>query len=195
MTNWRNHMLWVLILSCAMAGKAGAQTSAPETKKALAASAKRSTQPTPKLLSAAMLSSTEDFAAESALLELANKSRQQAGVPPLRMNENLTEAARTHARLMVEQRQLSHQFEGEPSLLKRLHETGLPLNSVGENVAYNASAEQAFDALMHSPPHRSNLLDPGFNAAGCAAFWSDGRLYVVQDFAHQLSEVTPASEK
>jgi uncharacterized protein YkwD len=141
------------------------------------------------------VSSTEDFAAESELLDLANRSRRQAGVPPLRMNSDLAKAARAHARLMIQQRQLSHQFDGEPSLLKRLHATGVPLNSVGENVGYNASAEQVFDALMHSPRHRQNLLDPDFNTAGFAAFWSEGRLYVVQDFVRQLPDVRPVSRQ
>ncbi len=195
MAHWHHRMFGALILSCAMYGKAGAQRSAPDTKKVADTDSQKSTQPTPKLLSAALPSSTEDSAAESELLDLANKSRQRAGVPPLRKNENLIKAARAHARLMVEQRQLSHQFDGEPSLLKRLHETGVPLNSVGENVAYNADAEKAFDALMHSAPHRANLLDPDFNAAGFAAFWSEGRLYVVQDFVRQLPEITPVSKR
>jgi hypothetical protein len=39
---------------------------------------------------------------------------------------------------------------------------------------------------MHSPPHRHNLLDQGFNVVGIAAFWNKGSLYVVQDFAHEV---------
>jgi hypothetical protein len=39
---------------------------------------------------------------------------------------------------------------------------------------------------MRSAPHRRNLLDRGFNVAGVAAIWSHGRLYVVQDFAHEV---------
>jgi hypothetical protein len=39
---------------------------------------------------------------------------------------------------------------------------------------------------MRSTPHRENLLDRGFNVAGIAAVWSKGRLYVVQDFAHEV---------
>ncbi len=195
MTDRYSRALWALVFSCAMAGNAKAQATTPAAKKAVAHSSQRSTQPTPKLLSAALPSSTEDAAAESALLELANQRRQQADVPPLRMDEGLTEAARAHARLMVDRQQLSHQFDGEPSLMPRLRESGLRLDSAGENVAYNASAEKAFEALMQSAPHRQNLLDPQFNVAGIAAFWSDGKLYVVQDFAHQLPELVPASKQ
>jgi uncharacterized protein YkwD len=183
-------MLRTCILFFALASIAAAQGSAAGDR-----SSQMSSQPTPKLLSAAQSSAREDSAAESELLAMANRSRKEAGVPPLRMNDDLIRAARAHARLMIEQRQLSHQFAGEANLLKRLHETGVPLNSVGENVAYRASAEQVFDALMNSPPHRANLLDPDFNAAGFAALWSEGQLYVVQDFVHQLPEIEPTARK
>jgi hypothetical protein len=39
---------------------------------------------------------------------------------------------------------------------------------------------------MHSPPHRHNLLDSEFDVAGIAAIWSNGQLYVVQDFAREV---------
>jgi uncharacterized protein YkwD len=187
-----NSTLWALVLCFAMAATASAQSSPANTD---ANSSQRSTQPTPKLLSAALSSSTEDSDAEGVLLELANQRRKEAGVPPLRANEGLTAAARVHARLMVDKQQLSHQFDGEPSLMPRLRVSGLQLSWVAENVALNASAEKAFEALMQSPPHRQNLLDPDFNAAGFAAFWSDGKLYVVQDFARVLPEVVPASNR
>ncbi|MBI3475067.1 MAG: CAP domain-containing protein [Acidobacteria bacterium] len=184
---------WIVVLALATIG--WAQNAAPAEEHAVASGATKSTKPTPKLLSAALPSITEDSAAESELLALANQSRQNAGLPPLRMNQDLMDAARAHARLMIQQRQLSHQFDGEPNLLKRLHATGVPLNSVGENVAYNASAEKAFNSFMNSPPHRSNLLDPDFNAVAFVAIWSDGQLYVVQDFVRQIPDITPVSSR
>lgn len=151
-------------------------------------------QPTPKAISThPSPTPVEDPSAEQELLELANQRRREAGAPPLYMDASLKEAARAHARLMVDRRQLSHHFDGEPLLMPRLLETGLRLDHVGENVAYNASADKAFEALMHSPPHRRNLLNPDFNSAGFAAFWSDRRLYVVQDFAHRLPSLSPTS--
>jgi uncharacterized protein YkwD len=151
-------------------------------------------QPAPRTMSAEPSpNQAEDFAAERTLLELANQRRREAGAPPLRMDASLSNAARAHARLMVDRQQLSHQFEGEPLLMPRLLETGLRADRVGENVAYNASVERAFEALMQSPPHRRNLLDANFNSAGFAAFWSNGRLYVVQDFAHRLPAVSQTS--
>jgi len=131
--------------------------------------------------------SSEDSAAENELLESANKSRELAGVPPLRMEESLRAAARTHARRMVESEQLEHRLSGEPSLLERIAQASpLKMDRVGENIAYATCASGANEALMRSVPHRQNLLDRGFNVAGIAAIWSKGRLYVVQDFAHEV---------
>jgi uncharacterized protein YkwD len=150
-------------------------------------------QPTPQSNSAVGSSSAEDSAAENELLEAANQSRERAGVPPLRMDESLREAARTHAQQMIANQRLDHQFSGEPSLMDRIAQVSfspptnaLKIDRAGENVAYATTAPEVNTALMHSPPHRENLLDTGFNVAGIAAIRSQGRLYVVQDFAHQI---------
>jgi uncharacterized protein YkwD len=136
-------------------------------------------------------SSGEDPAAENELLAAANKNRELAGVPPLRMDESLREAAHAHAQRMVASGQLEHQFSGEPSLMQRIalvnsSSGGLNLDRAGENIAYAESGKQVHEALMRSAPHRENLLDRGFNIAGIAAIRSKGRLYVVQDFAHEV---------
>ncbi len=145
--------------------------------------------------SAAGSSSGEDPAAGNELLQAANKSRELAGVPPLRMDESLLDAARAHARRMVESERLEHQLSGEPSLLERIAMVsspagGLKLDRAGENIAYADSGAKVNEALMRSPPHRENLLDRGFNIVGIAAVWSKGRLYVVQDFAHEVPSYT-----
>ena len=150
-----------------------------------------SEQPTPQSNSAAGLSSGEDAAAENELLERANKSRELAGVPPLRMEESLRDAARAHARRMVQSEQLEHRLPGELSLLERIGEVSpLKMDRVGENIAYATCALGANEALMRSTPHRENLLDRGFNVAGFAAIWSKGRLYVVEDFGRKVPSYT-----
>jgi len=147
----------------------------------------RNKQPAPHSKSAAGSSSDEDSAAENELLQTANKSRELAGVPPLRMEESLREAAGAHARRMVESERLEHRLPGEPSLLERIAQVSpLRMDRAGENIADASCAPGANDVLMRSAPHRENLLDRGFNVAGVAAIWSKGRLYVVQDFAHEV---------
>ena len=128
-----------------------------------------------------------DVEAEQQLLELANQARAQAGLPPLQLEANLTLAARAHADAMAVQQQLSHQFSGEPSLTSRLASTGsLHLDRAGENVAFDLTVEEAHQHLMLSPPHRENLLDPGYNVAGFGVVRNGNRLYVVEDFGHNL---------
>jgi uncharacterized protein YkwD len=195
----RNIMLRVLALSFALLavvqGPSAAQTDPSASDSHSSVGYDISTkQPNPHSNSAAGGSSNsgEDSAAENELLEAANKSRALAGAPALRMDESLQEAARAHARLMIASDRLEHQFSGELALLERIAQvstaTGaLKLDRAGENVAYATCASAANDALMHSPPHRENLLDRGFNAAGFAAIWSKGKLYVVQDFAHEVT--------
>jgi uncharacterized protein YkwD len=131
--------------------------------------------------------SGEDAAAENDLLKMANQSRQFAGAPPLRMDESLREAARAHVRRMIANSNLEHQYSGEPALLQRIALGGpLKVDYAGENLASAGGSASADAALMRSPPHRRNLLDREFNVAGIAAIWSQGKLYVVQDFAREI---------
>ncbi|MGA7850250.1 MAG: CAP domain-containing protein [Terriglobales bacterium] len=166
----------------------GAQT----TPRAVDTSNEVNNQPAnPHSNSAAGSSSAEDSAAENELLESANKRRELAGVPPLHMEESLREAARAHAQRMVASGSLKHQLSGEPSLMQRIAQVSpLTMDRAGENVAYAHSVSDVNQALMSSPPHRENLLDRRFNVAGIAAIWSKGKLYVVQDFAHEVSSYT-----
>jgi uncharacterized protein YkwD len=188
-------MLWALVASFAVvAGSPGPGTSTSANPAAVRSSL--FPQPTPKLASAARASSNEDAAAERELLELANRDRREAGVPPLRVDASLTAAARAHAQLMVANAQLEHQFSGEPALLQRIAKvSALRLDRGGENIAHDSCASGAEEAFMHSPAHRRNLLDPGFNVAGFAAIRSQGRLYVVQDFGHEVSTHTVAQTR
>lgn len=181
-------MLLALVASFVMvAGSPGPGTAA-QPAPAKVQPAQFPQQPSPKTISKTAEPSSEDSAAERELLELANKDRREAGAPPLRDDESLRAAARAHAQLMVAKAQLEHQFAGEPSLLQRIAQVStLRLDRAGENIAHDSCAAGAEEAFMHSPAHRRNLLDPGFNVAGFAAIRSHGRLYVVQDFGREVS--------
>jgi uncharacterized protein YkwD len=128
-----------------------------------------------------------DPEAEQRLLEMANQARARIGAPALQLDPGLTQAARAHADVMAQQQQLSHQFDGEPSLTHRLASaSALQLDHAGENVALDLSPEQAHEHLMLSPPHRENLLDASYNVAGFGVIRSGARLFVVQDFGHSV---------
>jgi len=137
-----------------------------------------------------------DPQAEQQLLDLANKSRAQAGAPALTLDAGLCQAARAHAEAMFAARQLSHQFEGEPSLPQRLgNATRTTLDQEGENVALDIDAADGHKHLMLSPPHRANLLNSAYNVIGLGVVRSGDRLYIVQDFGHALPNYSPIEVK
>ena len=133
---------------------------------------------------------------EEQLLALANQSRKQAGALPLTLDPGLSQAARIHAQAMLAARQLSHQFDGEPSLPIRLAATTqLQIDQEGENVALDYDAAHGHEHLMLSPPHRANLLNPAYNVVGMGVIRNGDRLYIVQDFGHALPSYSPAEVK
>ena len=133
------------------------------------------------------LSIESETQVEQDLLQLANQSRRQAGAGPLTLDAGLSQAARIHAKAMLDAKQLSHQFSGELALPVRLaRATRLQLDQEGENVALDYSAADGHKHLMLSPPHRANLLNPAYNVVGLGVVRSGDRLYIVQDFGHAV---------
>lgn len=129
-----------------------------------------------------------DTAAEARLVVLINQARSAGGVPPLTVDQRLTQAARKHTELMVQQSALSHQFPGEPPLPTRFANEDLPSDHEGENVDFSPDAASAHQALMDSPPHRQNILDPKYNAVGVGVVRSGDNIFVTEDFAHILPQ-------
>jgi len=182
-------MLRALLVSFAMlavnAGPCAAETTPPavdirnDARNDVGNEA-RNRQPAPHSISVAGSSSDEDSAAENELLQAANKSRELAGVPPLRMEESLREAARAHARQMVASERLEHRLPGEPSLLERVAQVSpLRMDRAGENIANASCAPGANDVLMRSPrtartcstaDSMSRASPPSGAKAGC--MWS-----------------------
>ncbi len=137
-----------------------------------------------------------DSETERQLLELVNAARAHAGAPPLALDAGMSQAARAHAEAMFLAKQLSHRFEGEPSLPQRLATaTRTQLDQEGENVALDFDAAAAQQHLMLSPPHRANLLNPAYNVVGLGVVRNGDRLYIVQDFGHALPSYSAAQVK
>ena len=175
-------MAWLAVVL--VGGAAPVKDSQPAPAKVLYVASAQ--QPSPED------SSPYNAEAERELLELANQARTQAGVAPLQIDDGLVRAARSHAAEMAGQQQLSHQFAGEPSLPQRLAANcTLHLDQAGENVAYAGSVDQAQQGLMHSPPHRENLLNPAYNVAGFGVVRAGTSLYIAQDFGHSLPAYSP----
>src|ERR1700686_1960721 len=146
-------MLRILAIAFAMlavsSGPCAAETSPPavivrnDVRNDVRNNDIHSKQPTPHSNSAAGSSSSgEDSAAENELLASANKSRELAGAPPLRMDESLREAAKAHARLMVDGERLDHQFSGELSLLERIAQASSLTGTLNTSLKIDRRSEE-----------------------------------------------------
>jgi uncharacterized protein YkwD len=133
--------------------------------------------------SPAPAAATYDRAAEGQLVERINQSRAQHGLPLLKPDTRLEEAAHKHSQLMAFEKTLSHQLPGESSFRKRLALSGAFFYAAGETAAYNYSVERAQESFMHSPPHRAIILDPRYDAVGVGVVEYDRMVWVTEDFA------------
>ncbi len=123
---------------------------------------------------------------EQYLLAAANQDRALRGLPPVRIEAHLVEAARRHAYEMARHGNISHQFAGEPELAERAGAAGAHFSLVSENVAEASNAALIHDLWMHSEGHRANLLDPKVDSVGIAVVQDRGQLYAVEDFARTV---------
>lgn len=121
-------------------------------------------------------------AAERRIFDLLNQERIGAGRPPLEWNASAARAAREHAGLLAENGEMSHQFDGEPVLLQRLEATAVRFTRAGENIACADDPDEAHLALMSSPGHRANIMNPEYTAVGVGVVEHENRLYVTEDF-------------
>jgi hypothetical protein len=133
-----------------------------------------------------------ESAAEQEIVRLVNAERAKAGLEPLAVDSRLTDIARQHSQLMQSRSTLSHQLSGEEDVRHRVISSGIRFDISGENVAYDRDAASAHSSLMHSPPHKANILRPEFNSIGVGVVRIGDSIYVTQDFARRLQEYSPS---
>jgi uncharacterized protein YkwD len=119
---------------------------------------------------------------ERALFEAANRDRRDQGLPSLKWNEALADAARQHAEQMAQQRTLSHQLPKELSLPARVGQAGVRHSWLSENIAEGLSAADINEQFMKSTNHRANILDGDMDTMGIGVAESGGKWYAVEDF-------------
>jgi len=134
------------------------------------------------LLFAAAPAFASASSAEKQIFDQLNQERQNAGLGALEWNERVADAARVHAAALSQNKELSHQFTGEPSLTERLGAAGIRFTRAAENVAKTEYVEDVHLSLMNSPGHRANILNPGYNAGGVGVVERAGKIYVAEDF-------------
>jgi uncharacterized protein YkwD len=129
------------------------------------------------------------------ILQLANEARSRArrcgmrqfpAVPPLSLEQRLTNAAREHARDMARHNMLEHRGSDGSSPDQRVTSTGYKWRATGENIASGPTTpEEVMQGWLASPGHCENIMSPRFNEMGIA--WvvdpkSDSGVYWAQVF-------------
>jgi uncharacterized protein YkwD len=137
----------------------------------------------------AIATETSLGAQEQALLDMTNADRAQNGLPPVTFDPDALQVARVRAAAQIPDGPLSHYNSlGEVAFVGLLADAGVQYTLAGENLARASSTEQTLvaqlnEALMNSPAHRANILEPSFNrlAVG-AATGPDGRVAFAEIF-------------
>jgi uncharacterized protein YkwD len=129
------------------------------------------------------LAQTKAEIAEQQLFQVINREREANGLPPLKWDDALANAARQHAELMAAQKSISHGFLGELSLPSRATHAGARFSWLSENVAAGPTPENIGQQWMQSPNHRANLLDADMDTIGAGAAERNGVVFAVADFS------------
>jgi uncharacterized protein YkwD len=104
-------------------------------------------------------------AAEEQLWALVRESRAARALAALRREPALNEAARRHAQDLARGEPFGHETSSGAAL-DRVAAAGMAVARAAENVAMAADVAEVHAALMASPAHRANILDPGLDVGG-----------------------------
>lgn len=113
-------------------------------------------------------------AREQGLLEAMNARRASAGLSPLAVSAALTGVARTRSSDMLANGYFAHSSPSGQTWYSLLSSLGLSYSAGGENLAKVTgdavtSVSTAIEALMASPTHRANILNPAYRVVGVGA--------------------------
>jgi hypothetical protein len=117
-------------------------------------------------------------AAESDFLARINSLRAGVGVGPVTMDPSLTGVARDWSAQMSGGTGLAH----NPNLRSIINGITSVWRKLGENVGWGTSVAQLHDALVSSPHHYANLVDPDFHVVGIGVIVKGGEMWVTEDF-------------
>jgi uncharacterized protein YkwD len=103
---------------------------------------------------------------DQTLLAHSNSARAAANRRDYAMNPRLWRVAHAWAKHLAATGVLEH----NPNLVPELGKACPKWTAIGENVGvvYDESLDQLFQAYMHSPPHRANILDKRYSEVGFA---------------------------
>jgi uncharacterized YkwD family protein len=123
---------------------------------------------------------------EQKMVDMINQERIAAGLNPVKVDLRLASVGRTKANDMKVNNYFSHTSPTYGSPWAMMQQVGITVRWAGENISGNKSVEGSMAALMLSPGHRANILDPRFTHVGVGIAYGSayGNLYV-QEFLQQ----------
>ena len=161
----------------AEAEKAAQEQAQAEVAANAAQSGSESYAPTPTQ----PVQSTDSSAYVDEVIRLVNVERANAGLPPLKKNGSVCQAANTRAGETAVS--FSHTRPDGRSCFTILEERGISYTSCGENIAAGyRTPEEVVRGWMNSPGHRANILNEGFEEIGVGVAEVNGTIYWVQLF-------------
>ncbi len=142
------------------------------------------------------------------VLTLTNTERLKAGLKPLVLSDQLSQAAQTYSQVLATSGCFGHTCGPTPKFEERAGQAGYTgWNALGENVgAGSPTPEAVVAAWMSSPSHRANMLSPNFSEIGIGLVIGGGSYgtYWTQEFGArpddleqrvaQLAPAVPAEE-
>ncbi|WP_170414734.1 CAP domain-containing protein [Ruegeria atlantica] len=142
---------------------------------------------------------------EREMLNLINAERASRGLDPVQLELRLNASAEDHSQWMLETGNFSHTGEGGSSATQRMREAGFVLSGswgTAENIAWQSQGGEAgfsddvvdlHNALMNSPDHRANILNPNLAYIGIGieigSFRGIPAVIVTQNFARTTASV------
>lgn len=123
---------------------------------------------------------------EQQMVDMINQERIAAGVSPLKVDLRLASVAQAKANDLKANNYFDHTSPVYGSPWAMMQQVGLNVQWAGENISGNDSVAGSMAALMQSPGHRANILDPRFTAVGVGIAYGSayGNLYV-QEFLQE----------
>lgn len=123
--------------------------------------------------------------AERGFARKMNGARSNSGLGKIRLDPELSKAARLHTREMVRSNTLYH----TPSDKLRNRVTRWVI--LGENVGVGGTVDSLHEAFMNSPAHRDNVLHATYRHVGIGTRKADGRMWVTIIFEGVTDPGTP----
>ncbi|OGY92244.1 MAG: hypothetical protein A3H70_03315 [Candidatus Komeilibacteria bacterium RIFCSPLOWO2_02_FULL_48_11] len=131
----------------------------------------------------------------STLIDLTNRTRQEAGLPPLQPNHKLTQAAYRKAHDILNHGYFSHTTPSGKPFYQWIEEEQYAYLYAGENLAIDfGTNEGVLAAWLESPTHRANIINEHYAEIGLVTLrgeWQDHATTVVVQMFGSLLEDSP----